>query len=168
MTITITEPGEYICNSEDQPETGCKYSLESAVNGTGAQNRAFHALVMEYYRSRCWSYSGSGYDGGATFAEFRNMIKRKLGAGFESYVYAEIIDGKARIREAKRYEDIPEAIRLDPDLRELVRGRLKSWADYSKRERMRTIDALIAEMHETGVKTQHFYDILEGMQDLGE
>ena len=101
---------------------------------------------------------------GATFAEFRNLIKRRLGAGFESFVYAEIVDGRPVIRDAKTYAEIPETVRRDPHLKELVRGRLKSWSDYNKRERRDTMDALITEMIEVGVNTPHFREIMEGME----
>ncbi len=165
MIITITAPGEYMTESKDEPLVGYRYQLEDATSGTGAQNRAFHAILAEYYKTRLWSYQGSGYNAGATFDEFRNLVKRKLGAGFESFVYAEIVDGRPVIRDAKVYADIPEAVRRDPNLKELVRGRLKSWADYSKKERRTTMDALIAEMFEVGVNTPHFHEIIEGMED---
>ena len=164
MTITITAPGEYMADTQDEPEVGRRYQLEDATSGTGAQNRAFHALLSEYYRTRLWSYQGSGYNSGATFDEFRNLVKRKLGAGFESFVYAEIVDGRPVIRDAKTYAEIPEAVRSDPHLKELVRGRLKSWADYTKRERRTTMDGLITEMIEVGVNTPHFREIMEGME----
>ena len=164
MIITITAPGEYMTESKDEPLVGRRYQLEDATSGTGAQNRAFHAILQEYYRTRLWSYQGSGYNAGATFDEFRNLVKRKLGAGFESFVYAEIVDGRPVIRDAKVYADIPESVRRDPNLKELVRGRLKSWADYSKKERRTTMDALIAEMFEVGVNTPHFHEIIEGME----
>ncbi|HPB99956.1 MAG TPA: hypothetical protein PKW66_28810 [Polyangiaceae bacterium] len=164
MIITITAPGEYMADTQDEPEVGRRYQLEDATSGTGAQNRAFHALLWEYYKTRLWSYQGSGYNSGVTFDEFRNMIKRKLGAGFESFVYAEIVDGRPVIRDAKAYAEIPETVRRDPHLKELVRGRLKSWADYTKRERRTTMDALITEMIEVGVNTPHFREIMEGME----
>ena len=164
MIITITAPGEYMADTQDEPEVGRRYQLEDATSGTGAQNRAFHALLWEYYKTRLWSYQGSGYNAGATFDEFRNLIKRKLGAGFESFVYAEIVDGRPVIRDAKAYAEIPETVRRDPHLKELVRGRLKSWADYTKRERRTTMDALITEMIEVGVNTPHFREIMEGME----
>jgi len=168
MTITIVAPGEYIDASKSTPIVGRSYVLEDAATGTTAQGNAFHALAQEYYKSGCWSYEGSGYNRGATFAEFRNIIKKKLGAGFEAFVYVDMVDGEPVIRDAERYEDIPESVRRDPRLRSLARGRLKSWADYTKTERTRTIDNLIAEMHQVGVQSKHFYEILEGMEGEGK
>ena len=164
MTITITAPGEYMADKKDEPIVGRRYQLEDATSGTGAQNRAFHAILAEYYKTRLWSYQGSGYNAGATFDEFRNLIKRKLGAGFESFVYAEIVDGRPVIRDAKTYAEIPETVRRDPHLKELVRGGRSAWAGSTKRERRDTVDRLIAEMIEVGVNTPHFREIMEGME----
>jgi hypothetical protein len=158
MKIVVTAPGQFQSLTSDEPEPGMVYELQDGVEGTDAQNRAFHALVQEYWRTGCHSYNAKN------IMEFRNMIKRHLGAGFEAFVYAVIEDGKPVIRDAKTYKDIPEAVRTDPDLKKLVRGRLKSWSDYTKRERTETIDRLIAEMEEAGVQTKKFYEILEGMQ----
>ena len=54
-------------------------------------------------------------------------------------------------------------VRRDPELKNLARGRLKSWADYTKKERTETIDRLISEMHQAGVNSTKFSEILEGM-----
>jgi hypothetical protein len=43
--------------------------------------------------------------------------------------------------------------------------RLKSWADYSKKERQMTIDNLISEMFQAQVQTKKFYEILKGLED---
>lgn len=159
MKIVVTAPGQFQSLSVEKPEPGMVYELSSSAEGSEAQNRAFHALVQEYWRSGCHSYTAT------SIMEFRNMIKRHLGAGFVAFVYAVIENGKPVIRDAKTYEDIPEAVRTDPDLKKLVRGRLKSWSDYTKRERTETIDRLIAEMEQAGVQTKKFYEILEGMTE---
>jgi hypothetical protein len=159
MKILVTEPGRYIEQSKDVPEIGCTYLLEDSVYGSNAQNSAFHALVMEYWRSGLHpKYGGSPYD------EFRDRIKLTLGAGFEAYVYAVIENGKPRIYQVKKYEDIPEDVRTDPDYRGMIRGKLKSWADYNKKERQRTIDNLLDDMIATGVNSEKFQEIMEGMK----
>jgi hypothetical protein len=43
--------------------------------------------------------------------------------------------------------------------------RLKSWRDYSKKERQMTIDNLISEMMQAGVNNKHFEEILQGMEN---
>jgi hypothetical protein len=42
--------------------------------------------------------------------------------------------------------------------------KLKSWADYTKRERSDAIDNLISEMLQAQVQTKRFYEVLDGMQ----
>ena len=165
MQIVINQPGHYLIAQGEEPEVGLVYSLEPAEDGTSRQNRAFHPLLEEYYKTGLWSYQGSGYEAGATLAEFKDLIKRKLGAGFESFVYAVTEGGRPVIRKAKRYEDIPEDLCTSPDRRQLILGKLKSWADYTKKERRLTLDNLIAEMHQVGVQTKRFYEILDGMQE---
>ena len=163
MKILILENDSYMSESKDSPVIGKRYLLEDAVNGTNAQNRAFHPLLQEYYKSGMHSYNADN------FADFKNKIKRHLGVGFESFVYAEMKgyqgDMIPVIKDAKKYEDIPEYIRKDVHMKEMIRGRLKSWSDYTKKERMKTMDLLIAEMTEVGVNTKKFDDILEGMKD---
>lgn len=163
MTILITADNSFICIDEKQPEVGRKYNLEDASNGTDAQNRLFHSLLSEYYNSGLWSYQGSGYRKGATLHEFREIIKRKLGAGFEVIYYADYVDGKAIICQCKTIDEIPEHVRADKDMRKCIQGRLLSWAKYTKTQRRKTVDNLISEMHQVGVNTPHFMEILEGI-----
>lgn len=164
MTILITELGQYISTSPDEPEVGASYQLEDIAKGTLAQGRAFHALAQEYYKSGLWSYQGSGYKQCATFMEFRDLVKRKLGAGFEMYFYVDIVDGLPVARKVKHREDIPERILTDPRAKEMIFGRLKSWTDYTKRERMAAIDAIIAEMIQVGVNSKKFHEIMDGLE----
>lgn len=160
MKITIVSDGEFLCTEKTKPEVGRTYNLEDAANGTDAQNKAFHALIGEYWKSGAHSYDAK------SFPEFKNQIKRALGAGFECFVFVTLENGKAVIRDAKTKEDIPAEIRRDPDFRKMARGRLKSWADYTKKERRDTMDRLIAEMMHVGVKSKKFDEILEGMGAL--
>ena len=166
MKILITETG-YLVESKDSPEVGKRYNLEDAVEGTQAQNKAFHALLQEYFKTGLHSYNVDN------FADFKNQIKRHLGAGFEAFIYVEIkkpvmglpnLD-RPVIKDAKTYEDIPEAIRKDEYMKEQIRGRLKSWSDYTKNERKNTLDNLIAEMEEAGVNSKKYNEIIEGMNN---
>lgn len=139
------------------PEVGHKYQLESLHDGTLAQNKLFHSLVMVYYNS------GQHNDDKIDYTTFRDRIKKNLGAGFESFIYAEIIDGKPVIRHAKKKEEIPEAIRQDPQMKEMILGKLKPWSDYSKSLRKKTIDNLISEMLQVGINSKKFQEILKGI-----
>ena len=119
---------------------GSWYNAEPAAEGTLAQNSTFHSLLTEYWRSGCHSYNVTKYE------DFRDCIKRDLGAGFETYTRDYTRSGKP----------------CDP----FTDSRLKSWSDYTKKERMETIDRLIAEMHQAQVQTKHFYEILQGMESM--
>lgn len=158
MLITILPGDQYMVQSTDVPVVGKVYELEEADEGTIRQGKAFHALVQEYWRSGCASYPSKG------FVDFRNNIKKHLGAGFEAFVYAVIENGRPVIKDAKSYEEIPVELRKDPEKRQFIRGRLKSWADYTKKERTSTIDNLIREMIEAGVNSNKFGEIIEGMK----
>jgi hypothetical protein len=149
MKITIAPDDTYLCNSKDIPIVGRSYILEDAATGTGAQNRAFHALIQEYWRTGLHSSPAK------TFHEFRDYIKRDLGAGFESFVYA-TPDG---VKKANTREDIPKEYNNS----KYALGRLKSWSDYTLKERRNAIDNLIAEMKQAGVNTKKFFEILDGM-----
>ena len=150
MTIYATAPGKY---TGDTLKIGEYYHVEPAATGTDAQNKTFHALVQEYWVSGLHSYQAK------TFDEFRNYIKRDLGAGFEEYSYI-TPDGKRKKSRAR-----PEEVMIF-DGEPFVFGRLKSWADYSKKERRETIDRLLAEMYQAGVNSAHFQEIVKGMEGI--
>lgn len=152
MTITITAPGEYLCDTKEEPRVGGRYQLEDATSGTGAQNRAFHALISEYWRTGLHSYPAK------TFDQFRDYIKRDLGAGFESFVYAT----PEGIKKVKTREEIP----AEYNNPKYAMGRLLSWSEYTLKQRRETIDKLIAEMVEAGVNTAKFAEIIEGMGSM--
>lgn len=159
MKILITDDG-YLSESADKPIVGRRYVLQDAEDATLKQNNAFHALVLEY-----WKWGGHPKYGGDGYTDFRDKIKRDLGAGFESFVYATIEDGRPRLYLAKQYEDIPEDVRQAPDLKLLIRGKLKSWADYKKKERQKTIDNLLDDIRANGCNTDKMNEIIEGMSD---
>ena len=151
--------GKFIMDDDESPIVGGRYDLEDFDNPTNRQNRTFHALLTCYWVSGC--HSSSAKD----FHRFRDEVKVRLGAGFEKIVYADWIDGKAQIVECKRKDEIPRRILEDPDLAKIVKAKPLSWADYSKKQRIETIDRLIAEMHFAGVNTKKFHEILEGMSE---
>lgn len=160
MKIRIVADGRYTTDSADLPQVGRVYVLEDAENGTNAQNKAFHAILGEYWKSGQHSYQVKDFD------SFRDVIKRNLGAGFESFVYADIVDGAPKLVACKTKAEIPVHVMQSPHRDSLVRGRLKSWSDYTKKERRETMDKLISEMHQAGVQSKKFHEILEGMGQL--
>jgi hypothetical protein len=146
----LVSESEYIVVSPDIPIIQRTYYLEDATTGTGAQNRAFHALIGEYFRTGLHSYPAR------SFAEFRDFVKRDLGAGFESFVYASP-EGVVKV---KTREEIP----AEYNNSKYAMGRLKSWADYTLKERRETMDRLISEMNQAGVNTTKYQEILIGME----
>jgi hypothetical protein len=158
MKILITDVNAFTVESADGPETGRYYFLEDATEGTQAQNKTAHALIQEYWRSGLHpKYGGDPFD------TFRDQLKRTLGEGFAEYIYATIEDGKPFIHQVKKYEDIPLEIREDEDMKQMIRGRLKSWTQYTNKQRRKFIDALIDEMFAVGVSSKKFDEILQGM-----
>ena len=149
MIIQITPEG-FIHLSGDTPEVGRTYTLEDATEGTDKQNRFFHPLVMEWFKSGCHSYDVQNWQA------LKEFVKRDMGAGFESYVYAD----EKGMHKVKTLEDIPAHIPLTHKM-----GKLKSWGAYTKNERRKTIDMLISTMIQSGVNSKKFHEILDGMSD---
>ncbi len=149
MRIQITPGGGYVHISGDAPEEGKTYLLEDATNGSLAQNKAWHALLQEYWRSGQHSYRADSFLG------FRDLIKRDLGAGFEAYVYAD----DSGLHKVKHLDDVPDHVPQSH-----VMGKLKSWGKYTKKQRRETIDLLISTMIQAGVNTKKFHEILDGME----
>ena len=158
MIIQITPDG-YIHLSGDAPEVGQKYLLEDATEGTQAQNRAFHALVQEYFTSGCHSYNAK------TWLELKDFIKRDMGAGFEKF-FVSTPDGA---RKTKTYEEAVELMKSYgiTDFKKYCFGDLKSWSKYTKKERRETMDLLISTMIQAGVNSKKFHEILDGMGRAG-
>ena len=137
MKIFITGPGMF---TGDTLKVGCHYNVELANEGTDAQNKTFHALLQCYWTSGCHSYDVR------SFEHFRALIKLYLGAGMERFWNLTNTDGTPCPKGRPDY-------------------RLKSWADYTKKERQLTIDNLISEMTLVGVNNAHFEEILRGMAE---
>lgn len=160
MKILILENDNYLVESKDKPIIGRHYNLEDSLSGTAAQNKCFHALIGEYYKSGLHNYDK------VDLVEFKKLIKKNLGAGFESFVYVEFNYkyNEHIIKEATVFMDIPDYIRLNDNMKQMIRGRLKSWSDYSKKQRQKTMDNLIAEMDTVGVCSKKYFEIREGME----
>ena len=158
MKILILDKGQYNIESKDAPIVGRYYYLEDATHGTQAQNKAFHALLQEYWKSGLHPKYG-----GCSFSEFKDQIKRTLGEGFAEYIYATIDNGKPHIYTVDTWEEIPKEVREDKDMRQMIRGKLKSWTDYTVKQRKNLIDNLIDDALTNGVQSEKFTEILEGM-----
>ena len=110
--------------------------------GTDQQNRAFHALLGEYWKSGLSSYES--YD------DMKDTIKLRI-AGADEYIF--IDNGKVRhvksLDEVKgRYAEVP-----------------KSWADFTLEQRRDAIDEVIREATVAGINSKKWGEILQGMED---
>ena len=155
MRILCTGPGKF---SGDELIEGRYYDAIEADLPTEKQNRAFHALLQEYWVSGVHSYNAEN------FKRFRDFIKRDLGAGFERYRYVEETESGLRWRASRTRQAIPKTVARDADGNPLIGGVLKSWGDYTKKERTETIDRLINTMIQSGVNSRKFDEIIEGMR----
>lgn len=98
--------------------------------GTDEQNRAFHSLLTEYYKTGLHS-APEGY----TLAEFKNFMKIQYGP----HTFIDVGEAKYRV--------------------------LKSWADYTKHERMAALDGLISEVNQSGAyaESEKIREIIGGL-----
>ena len=147
MRILVTKSGAFI---GDDLVIGEEYDCVLADDGSDRQNRAWHALLQEYWRSGCHSYNAKN------FMHFRELIKLNLGAGVESYY---------NIVSVYEYRNTSGLLEKATVMKEpTIEYRIKSWSRYSKKERKESIDRLIAEMEQAQVQTKKFYEILNGME----
>jgi len=110
--------------------------------GSDAQNRAFHSLIGEYWKSGLSSYES--YD------DMRDTFKLRA-AGADEYIFIE--NGKVRhvksLDEVKgRYAEVP-----------------KSWADFTVEQRKDAIDEVIREATMAGINSRKWEEILRGMEE---
>jgi len=155
MRILCTGAGTF---TGDDLQEGRYYEAVEFDTPTEQQNRAFHALLQEFWSSNCHSYNAKNFE------QFRDFIKRDIGAGFERYRYVIETPEGLKWGQAKAAQDIPENVAYDANGKPLAAGVLKSWAKYSKKERKETIDRLINTMIECGINSKKFDEILAGMR----
>jgi len=110
--------------------------------GSEEQNRAWHSLIQEYWKSGCGSYD--------SFEDLRDQLKLRI-CGAKEYIY--LTD---RQHTVTRIDDIPPSV---PYI-----AVPKSWRDFDKSDRKDMIDTTIQEMMEAGVNTRKFEQILMGLQ----
>jgi hypothetical protein len=135
-----------------KPEIGKHYYLEDATTGSLAQGRLFHLLIKEWDVSGCCPWSS------LDLKAIKDQVKLHYGQGFESYLYW---NGE-KIVKVSVFEDIPKDIR---DNRNRCFGKLKSWADYTMKQRRDCIDTLILKMIESGVNSPRFNEICAEVTD---
>ena len=161
MMIYVNEAGRF---TGAELKIGKWYEVKDAAEGTEAQNKAFHALLQEYFVSGLFSYPAKSID------ELKKYIKKNHGAGFDYYIAA--VQSKAYPTAGevvqKKFATKEEASKHATwfGRSQAVFGHLKSWSKYTKAERMGALDGLISEMLQAGCNSKKFEEILEGMEEL--
>ena len=110
--------------------------------GTDEQNRAFHALIGEF-----WSSGLSSYE---SYEDLKDSIKLKV-AGPDEFIF--IKDGK--VRRSKTLEGVEGRYAEVP----------KSWADFTRDERKEAIDWVIKEAQMAGINSKKWDEIIKGMME---
>lgn len=153
--------GEYTFSfMYSSPIVGHDYDLEEATEGTEKQRNTREALIMAYWKAGVHpKYGGEGY------TTFRDKLKRDIGAGFDKYIYAVIVDNKPKIKTAKKKEDIPHEVLSDPDMKDMIQGKLKSCSRYGKKANASFIDNIILDGTANGCNTTEWNNIINGMND---
>jgi len=118
-----------------------KMTLPERV-GTDQQNRAFHSLIGEYWKSGLSSYES--YD------DMRDTFKLRA-AGADEYIFIE----NGKVRHAKSLDDVKGRYAEVP----------KSWADFTIEQRKDAIDEVIREATMAGINSRKWEEILRGMEE---
>lgn len=154
----------------EAPKLGVAYTLEDATHGTAAQNRAFHSLLNAFY---LWMEKTDGFifeDGGRIYdlstpsqEDFREFFKYKYGEGFSHVQY---VDNNFAMVKVDSIDDVPGDIIQDFNNgnRGRIKGVLKSWSDYTLKQRKACIDSLFDVVRASGCNDRKVEEIMEGMQ----
>jgi hypothetical protein len=110
--------------------------------GTDAQNRAFHSLLGEYWKSGLSSYES--YD------DMRDTFKLRA-AGADEYIFIE----NGKVRHVKSLDEVNGRYAEVP----------KSWADFTVEQRKDAIDEVIREATMAGINSRKWEEILRGMEE---
>lgn len=170
LCIEVSPAGALFSIEGQQPAPGFKYYLEDATSGTGAQNKAFHALLNAfwYWMNRTDSFVFEDADRVINFRtpsamDFREFFKYKHGAGFS---HVEFVNDKMGMERVKTLEEVPQYALDDFNSgnRARVKGVLKSWSEYTKRERRLTIDNLFWAVSISKCDDKKVHEIMDGMQ----
>jgi len=95
----------------------------------------------------------------------KKIVKLKLGAGYSRYRFIEQTEKGIRKRCVNNYDDVPNNIAIDENGDQMLWGELKSFSDYTKKERTAIIQNLITEMLNSGVQARKFYEILKTLEE---
>lgn len=157
MKILILEGDRFLFANSEQPEVGKTYILEDAGTHSAQQRKTWHALVQEWWKS------GMNNIDTLDFHLFRETCKKQYGEGFSHYEY---IGNDVNMVRVKDLSEIPQDILDDFKNvhRQRIKGVLKSFTKYTKKQVKDSIDKIIVAMDECGVDTVKYHEILGGME----
>jgi hypothetical protein len=117
-------------------------------HGTDPQNRAFHAMLTEIYISGLHSFK--------SYEDMRDYFKLK-GAGAKDYTYIDIEQGRMTQHTVKLLDDVPRNC--------IWCKNPKSWIDFNRDERTKTIEYVKAYGFEIGMNSKKWDEIIQGMEE---
>lgn len=117
-------------------------------HGTDEQNRAFHAMLTEIYVSGQHSFK--------SYEDMRDYFKLK-GAGAKDFTYIDIENGRMTQHTVKLLDDVPRDC--------IWCKNPKSWIDFNRDERAKTIEYVKAYGYEIGMNSKKWEEIIEGMNN---
>lgn len=146
---------------EIKGEYGYLEVLEEKQYKSRRQNALFHSLLMCFWESKLSSFD--------SYEELRNHYKRiahLCEVQWENTLPDQI---KQILWRAIKLLPIPK--RYLDEICELLRGRVvtwHSWSECSKEMARLTLDQLLNDMHEAGVNSKKFEEILKGLGEWYE
>lgn len=153
MIILVTETG-YLPETNELPIPGRRYYLEDAADYTPPMRRLWESLVDIAFKSGLFSIDT------LDIYEFRETFKLRYGEGFARLKY---VNDKNQMIEVKHRDDIPDYVALDfaKGNRERIQGIIKSSTAYTKKQFGSLIDNTLDAMHNVGVDSKKFADIID-------
>jgi transposase-like protein len=110
-------------------------------SGTEEQNRAFHALINEFWLTGCSSYPN--------YETMRDSYKLRAGGAKEYKIATE--NGVVTSKTLEGYEGyISIAIP-------------KSWSEFNREQRMKAIDLVLADIYQSGASSKKLDEIIGGL-----
>lgn len=132
-----------VSGAPDHFNVGDKLKVQTEEDeGTDKQNKLFHKLLHEIYKSRAWSFAGLSEveHEGMSWLHFRDIVKMEFGEGADYYVYQ---DHFGHIKYDKK--------RPNPQICKACFAVPISWSKYTKEQRRMCIERVLSWSEEMGL-----------------
>ena len=161
MIILITEAG-YLTETNETPIEGHRYYMEDADEYTPPMRRLWESLVGEWYKSGCFNLDTIDY------YKFRDAVKIKYGGGYDYIIYAN--PNGPGVVEVNDVDEVPFdiLIRYNAGEHSLITKKVGSSMVLNKADFSLMINNTIDAMHEAGVSSPKFIDIINTINTLRE